>query len=194
MFENAAIGMVIGDLNGCLISCNRALEDMTGYSQAEMKGFSYLDITHSEDFKRSREVFEGAKASPGRRYQIEKRYIRKDGRTMWVGVTASIIHDAEGKPRRVFGMLEDVTQEREAKQQLLAYQERLRSLASQLSLAEEQQRRRIAAELHDRIGQGLAMLKIKLGACREPASWRGWRRAWGRSSPCWTRSSPTPAP
>ncbi len=169
MFENAAIGMVIGDLNGCLISCNKALEDMTGYSLAEMKGFSYLEITHSEDYNRSRDVFEGAKASPGRRYQIEKRYIRKDGRTIWVSVTASIIHDTEGKPRRVFGMLEDVTQEREAKQQVLAYQERLRSLASQLSQAEEQQRRQIAAELHDRIGQALAMLKIKLGVCREPA-------------------------
>jgi len=84
-------------------------------------------------------------------------------------VSVSIIKDSDGKTQYVLGVFEDVTQERETQQQLLAYQERLRSLASQLSLAEEQQRRRIAADLHDRIGQALAMVKIKLGACHEPA-------------------------
>ena len=136
MFDNAAVGMVIGSLDGRLVSCNRALEEMTGYSQAEMRGHSYLDITHSEDVARSREVFDAAKASPKPRYQIKKRYQRKDGRTIWVSTTASVIRNPDGMAKHVFGMLEDITQEREAQQQVLAHQERLRSLASKLSLAE----------------------------------------------------------
>ena len=168
LFENAAFGMVMGDGNANCLACNRSFTQLTGYTAEDMQGKGYADLTHPEDLDRSREIFRQAVDSSTNSYQIQKRYIRKDGRTIWANVSVSIIKDSEGKTQYVFGVFEDITQERETKQQVLAYQEQLRRLASQLSLAEEQQRRQIAAELHDRIGQALAMLKIKLGACREP--------------------------
>jgi len=67
----------------------------------------------------------------------------------------------------------DITERKRAEDQLLAYQGRLQSLASELSLAEERERRRIARDLHDRIGQTLAICKIKLGALRASASSTG---------------------
>jgi len=59
---------------------------------------------------------------------------------------------------------------RMAEERLAANQERLRSVASQLSLAEERERRRISVELHDHVGQGLAFSKIKLGQLRDMAA------------------------
>ena len=63
----------------------------------------------------------------------------------------------------------DITHRKRTEERTRSYQERLRSLASQLSLAEEQERRRVATTLHDRVGQTLAICKIKLGALRESA-------------------------
>jgi signal transduction histidine kinase len=64
----------------------------------------------------------------------------------------------------------EITERKRAEARLLTYQQRLRSLASQLSLTEERERRRLATELHDRVSQTLAICKIKLGMLRQLAS------------------------
>ena len=64
---------------------------------------------------------------------------------------------------------EEIAERLRAEQGLLASQEQLRTLASQLAFTEERERRRIAADLHDRIGQALAVSKIKLGQLLEAA-------------------------
>jgi two-component system NarL family sensor kinase len=66
--------------------------------------------------------------------------------------------------------LGDVIERKWAEQKLLRYQEELRSLATELALSEERERRRIAQALHDRIGQVLALINIKVGALLESAS------------------------
>ena len=75
----------------------------------------------------------------------------------------------ELRVREVTAFAWDITHRKRAEDRIRSYQERLRSLASQLSLAEEQERWRIAATLHDRVGQTLAICKIKLGALCESA-------------------------
>ena len=80
------------------------------------------------------------------------------------------VFDAQGKVVRVAVFVRDITHRKQAEERIRTYQERLRSLASQLSLTEERERRRIATALHDRVGQTLAICKIKLGALQESAS------------------------
>jgi signal transduction histidine kinase len=70
------------------------------------------------------------------------------------------------KQLQFFGVARDVTQRKEAEQKLLEYQQQLRSLASELALTEARERKRIAADLHDRIGQALALTRIKLGTLK----------------------------
>jgi len=67
----------------------------------------------------------------------------------------------------------DITERKQAEGELLRHQQQLRSLASELSLAEERERRRLAAELHDTVGHALAFLSMKLDAIAEPASSAG---------------------
>jgi len=64
----------------------------------------------------------------------------------------------------------EITERKRAEKKLLGYQEKLRSVASELSLGEERERRRIAVDLHEDIGQVLALSKIKLGELRESIS------------------------
>ena len=94
------------------------------------------------------------KVASGRResYQMEKRYQRKNGQYFWGRVTASLVQDSEGQPLYVAGMMEDITQRKEAETRLQESEEKLRHLASQLMSAEEDERKRISRELHDELG------------------------------------------
>jgi signal transduction histidine kinase len=69
--------------------------------------------------------------------------------------------------------LEEVVERTRAKEKLVSYQKQLRSLASRMSLAEAKERRRIAGELHDYIGQSLSTCKMKLGALKKTANCSG---------------------
>jgi signal transduction histidine kinase len=80
------------------------------------------------------------------------------------------VFDAQGKVAQIAVFVHDVTHRKQVEERIRTYQERIQSLASELSLAEERERRRIATILHDRISQTLAICKIKLGALRASAS------------------------
>jgi PAS domain S-box-containing protein len=96
------------------------------------------------------------------RFHLEYRMLTHDGQTMWVSDEAVPEYDEDGAVRLIRGLALDVSERHHAEEVLFAYQGQLRSLASQLSMAEEQERRRIALQLHDSIGQKLAILRIKL--------------------------------
>ena len=81
--------------------------------------------------------------------------------------SAFAVKDAKGKILYYEGTAQNITKRKEAEEKLMLYQQQLRSLASELSLAEERLRRRIAAELHDHIAQNLAISKIKLESLKD---------------------------
>jgi signal transduction histidine kinase len=107
-----------------------------------------------------------------------------DGVERWVSSRGRACFDAEGRATRVIGTAIEVTERRRAEEGLRRYAEELRAaqaglrdLARRLHLAEEGERRRIARELHDEIGQALTAVKLNLwGALRDPASPAAARR------------------
>jgi PAS domain S-box-containing protein len=100
-------------------------------------------------------------------FEMESVNLTLNGEPRQVSVRLSVAPGSESTYSRVLISITDITARKEAETQLLRYQEQLRSLASQLSLAEQRERRRISAELHDSIGQNLALAKIKLGGLRQ---------------------------
>ena len=80
------------------------------------------------------------------------------------------IKDSQGKTMSVVLVEEDVTDTKMAEQKILDYQKRLKALASQLTIAEEKERSRIAAELHDHVGQTLAFTRIQLARAKKHLS------------------------
>ena len=141
---------------------------ITGYSKKELLGMSFLDLLHPRyreaSLKRHKRKISG-ETMPG---LFEMSIIKKDGSEVPIEVTSAY---TTYKGERVnVAFIRDITGRKEAESKLLDYQHELRSLAAELSLAEERERHIIATELHDRVSQSLAICNIKLGALLELSS------------------------
>ncbi|MBD2777783.1 GAF domain-containing sensor histidine kinase [Iningainema tapete] len=114
MFEQAAVGMVLANLEGQWLQVNQRFCDITGYTKSEMLQMSFGDITHpdtlSTDLEATHQLREGAITQ----YQTQKRYIRKDGSLIWVHLTVSLCRDDLGKPSCFIGIIQDISQGKEA--------------------------------------------------------------------------------
>jgi signal transduction histidine kinase len=88
--------------------------------------------------------------------------MRCTGERVWIAWTNKALCDENGQAREILCIGNDITLLKQAEEKLLTYQKQLQSLASELSLAEERERRRIAVDLHDRIAQSLAFARIKI--------------------------------
>ena len=81
---------------------------------------------------------------------------------VWAELALSIVRNADGSPKYNLVMVEDITARKEAEEKVKNYEEQLRSLATELSLAEEREKRKAAAYLHDRVAQNLSLAVMKL--------------------------------
>jgi PAS domain S-box-containing protein len=110
IFEAAAIGIGLFDLDGRPVETNLAFQQLLGYSAEELRGMPFPAFTHPEDLEAdlalARELIAGQRDT----YQIEKRYVRKDGAVIWGRLTVSLVRDAAGTPRYAIGMVEDITE------------------------------------------------------------------------------------
>jgi PAS domain S-box-containing protein len=167
IFAEAAISISLVDMDGQLLDANPAFLKMLGYEKHEVLGKSFQDLLHQEDARISarlfKELWEGQRES----YSRENRYLHKDNRVIWGQVTVSMLRDTSGLPQFAITMIADITDRKKAEEDIRTYQEQLQSLASLLSLTEERERRRLATDLHDHIGQALAISKIKLGVLQK---------------------------
>jgi len=170
IFEGTNLGIALVDKAGHIVESNPALQHMLGYSPAEILNQLFTVFILPEEVSRCkalfRELVEGQRDS----YHGEKKYLRNDGHTAWGRLTVSPFQGARSEDQFAVCLLEDITSQKQADKEIRTYQEQLRSVASELSLMEERERRRLATDLHDHVGQILALAQIKLGAMRESAS------------------------
>ena len=162
MFERTPAGIAMADVSGRYVQANPAFLSMLGYSAAELAGKTIADVTHPDDVAESWRVFRDL--VQGRREQAEfvKRYIARNGQEIWTRNGVAPLPDADGRLRYVVAMVEDITERQRAYEALRTSEARLRGLTRRLVQAEEAERRRIARELHDRVGQNLSALNINL--------------------------------
>ena len=127
VFETASIGMCQAvPETGRFLRVNRKMCEITGYSSAELLTMSISEITHPEDREKDRQAFQGVVKGKSPNYRLEKRYIRKDGTTVWVNINMTVVRDPAGKPVRTIAAIEDITDRRELAEKLFEEQERLR--------------------------------------------------------------------
>ena len=163
-FEQAAVGIAHVRPDGRFLRINQGFCDIVGYSIDEMLECTFQDITHPDDLEADLGHMRKLLAREVDRYSIEKRYYHKNGETVWVNLTVSLLREDTGQPRYFVSIVEDITRRKHAEQLLRDRQQRLRTLASQLTMAEEHERHRIAAVLHDRFLQILSFARLRLAA------------------------------
>ncbi len=170
VFEGAPVGIGLVNSTWGFMDINLALTEMLGFSLEELRQAGLEHIVHPEELSPAKTIFRDIMRGDRDFYQREGRYRRKDGTWMWGHINVAAIRDESGEFLFAVWMLVDITQEKAIQAEISAYQERLRALASELSLTEERERRLLAADLHDHIGQILALAQIKLGALRQEAA------------------------
>jgi PAS domain S-box-containing protein len=121
---------------------------------------SWTDVIHPEDLAGVLAVV-GAPFGQAPR-QVEYRIVRPDGAVRWIRDRAFPVRNAAGEVYRVAGIGEDVTERKQAEQEVREYYERVQALSRQLLTVREEERRHLARELHDEIGQILTSLKFAL--------------------------------
>ena len=156
LFEQAALGIAVEDLQGRILLANPALCSMLGYRQDEMCGMNCSQFAHPEDEQDDWAHFQRLCAGAIDKYSLEKRYVRNGGGELWGNLNVSMWRSDDGGSPLIFAFVEDITERKRA-------ETALRSVNRRLIEAQEQERSRIARELHDDIGQRLAILGIALG-------------------------------
>ncbi|MEG4809292.1 PAS domain S-box protein [Microcoleus sp. F8-D3] len=113
IINQAVTGVACGDFDGNLTLVNQKYCDITGYCADELRQLRMQDITHPEDLPRNVELFNRMR-SEGTPFEIEKRYIRKDGSIVWVNNTVSVIRDRDGNPQSAVAIVLDITDRKQA--------------------------------------------------------------------------------
>jgi PAS domain S-box-containing protein len=154
------------DRAGRLLFVNKRAEALSGYTPGELEGRKCVDFLSPKSRETVGAMF--GKTVPRNLQQgieLEVELLTRDriGRVLEIKLVQVF---SSSKRLQFYGVARDITQRKEAEHKLLEYQQQLRSLASQLSLSEARERKRIAADLHDRIGQALALTRIKLGTLK----------------------------
>ena len=108
--ENAPIGIVTAGIDGRLLSVNPAFCNILGYSVDELTRLTVEQITHPDDWEDTSERYEALVNGDIENYELEKRYIRRDGAIIIVRARAGLVRDAAGQPLMVVGEVEDVTE------------------------------------------------------------------------------------
>jgi len=161
-------GLIQLDENGKYVYVNKRHGEIFGYSQEEMIGRHWTEFHDPDAQELIKKQLANRKKAVAEPYEVAT--ATKDGRRMYVRVSPQAIFDAKGKFKGSLAIVADITERKKAERELLAKQTQLKSLTSELSLAEERERRRIAAGIHDDIGQKLALAKLELQMFMSSAS------------------------
>jgi PAS domain S-box-containing protein len=126
VFEKTAIGMGLVDVTGELIASNPALNKIIGYEPEELRTMTLADYTHPEDVDADLALYQELLAGKCDYYQMEKRFIKKNGELFWGRLTVSAIRGAKGEIEFTFGTVEDINERKQAEEALRESEARFR--------------------------------------------------------------------
>jgi PAS domain S-box-containing protein len=159
LVEDALIGVYI-NRDGKIEFANDKFAAIYGYSKNEMIGMDSTMLVHPEDRPLVKELREKRLRGEKVPSEYEIRGLKKNGDTIWVMRSLSLINYQNGPA--ISGIVQDMTKRRKAEEALRESDKELRILSNQLLSTEEKERKRIARELHDGIGQALSAIKFSV--------------------------------
>lgn len=112
VFEGAAIGIGMADLEGNILQVNEALLRMFGIPEPAMRGRNVMEWTHPEDAPQTWTLYDELVRGEREHYHLEKAFSRPDGTVLWTNLTVSLLRDADGNPQYQLALMEDTTERR----------------------------------------------------------------------------------
>ncbi len=131
-FESAPIGEAIVAPDGRFLEVNSALCQIVGYSESELRAKTFQVITHPDDLGADLEFVRQMLAGAIRTYQMEKRYLHKNGQIVWALLTVSLVRSSSDEPRYFISQIQDIT-ERRLEQEAIKSSEALLAEAQRLA-------------------------------------------------------------
>ena len=117
--QHLPLGIVESSLTGKYLEVNEEFCRMLGYAREELLQRGIKDVTHQEDYHVDIKLHGQLIAGEIPYYQMEKRFVRKDGQVIWAELTRSLVRDASGNPPYIVGIVLDITERHLAEEALL---------------------------------------------------------------------------
>ncbi|MFP4099941.1 PAS domain S-box protein [Coleofasciculus sp.] len=127
-FDYAGIGMALVDLDGRFMKVNHSLCQMIGYSESELLSRTFHEITHPDDLDADVAWAKQLLAGEIRFYQLEKRYIHKQGQIIWILLTGSLVRDSQNQPLYFIAQMQDISDRQSTEEKLRQHQQHLQYL------------------------------------------------------------------
>ena len=131
-FHEAPVGIVLSTIDGRIVQSNPAFQKLLGCQEMELLDLTYDELTHPEDRGNEDSYLQRCCRGEITSYQLEKRFIKRNGESVFVNLTAAILHDKSGEPAYAYGIAEDITQRRQAEEALRESKKRYQMLVEKL--------------------------------------------------------------
>ena len=157
--EQATAGVARCDTNGRIVFANRTLCKMLGYTESELIGKSVADVTHRDDLKNTVRLFQRM-IRLGKSFEVENRYVRKDGSILWADVSASPVREPDGKTQSTVAVIVDITARKKVEVALQKSNEALEELVDERTKALRVTNAELKSEIERRKGLEGEILEI----------------------------------
>ncbi|MEQ9552425.1 MAG: diguanylate cyclase [Coleofasciculus sp. G3-WIS-01] len=134
MFDQVAVGIVQATLSGEFLWVNQKFINLVQYSAEELQNKTCKDITHADDVDQELSCLDQLLAGEIDTFSREKRYMRKDGSEVWVNLSGSLIRDSKGEPKSYIGVVQDISDRKQAQAALQRLNEQLKGRVNELGI------------------------------------------------------------
>jgi len=143
-----------------IVFVNKQFAEMFGYTKDELRGMEMNDLIHPEDNEDAKSIFSISSSGETVDHEYEVRGVRKNGESIYLSGKNTAI-EFQGQ-QAILGNIANISKRKKAEKELQKSEEGLRALSAQLLSAEERERKRIASDIHDSIGQALSAIKFSV--------------------------------
>lgn len=134
IFMSSPNGMALVGIDGLYLRVNRALIDITGYTEEELLSLKSQEITHPDDLEMDGIYKRKLNTGEITHYRLEKRYRHKKGHYVWVYISGSLVRDAQGNPLYRVAEIEDITLRKKNEAELVQYRNQLEELVKERTM------------------------------------------------------------
>lgn len=132
IIEQSPVAIALLDMNGHPIVSNAALSKMVGYSSEELSQMTFAEFTYPDDAEKDVSQFIALMEGKISEYNMEKRYVHKNGSLVWSNLYVTIRRDVNGLPEQIIGMAVDITEQKQAELEIIKAKEKAENSEKQI--------------------------------------------------------------